>query len=159
MVTINLSREVHAELDLVWSIVADVDNVPYFWPGLNTVNNISKNGNTIEREVTVGFRNSKSCQTVVLNPRKSIKVSMTKGPIRGVRSITLNTSVWDNSKTRIDVSWDIDLSNIPISGRDYAREFIISEIISIFHQVVILDQLRYFQIMVIIPYGLCETTE
>ena len=79
MVSINLSREVHAGLDRVWSIVADVDNEPYFWQGLNTVKNISKNGSTIEREVTVGFRSSKTCQTVVLNPRKSIEVSMVLG--------------------------------------------------------------------------------
>jgi hypothetical protein len=120
---------VHAGLDLVLSIVADVDNEPYFWPGLNTVNNIIKNGNIIEREVAVGFSNSKSWQTIVLNPRKSIEVSMMKWPIRGIRSVTLNSSSMDNNKTMIDVLWDIDLSNMPISDPAITRNKIMKETI------------------------------
>lgn len=127
MVKINLSREVYAGLDRVWSIVSDVDNEPYFWPSLNTVNNIIKNGKIIEREVTVGFSSSKSCQTIVLYPRKSIEVSMTQGPIKGIRSVTLNSSSMDNNKTKVDVSWNIDLSNIPISDQVITRNNITKE--------------------------------
>jgi ribosome-associated toxin RatA of RatAB toxin-antitoxin module len=101
----------------VWFILADIDKEPYFWPSLNAVNNISKNGNTVEREVTIGFRNSKSCQTVMLNPRNSIEVSMISGPIIGVRNILLNTSHIDDNKTRINISWELDLSNISVSNR------------------------------------------
>src|SRR5215475_7564770 len=117
MVCINSSREVHACIDRVWCIVADIDKEPYFWPSLNAVHNITKIGNVVEREVTIGFRNSKSCQTVMLNPRKSIEVSMINGPMIGVRNILLNTSPMGDNKTRINILWDIDLSNIPVSYR------------------------------------------
>jgi hypothetical protein len=53
MVTIRDSLEVSAPLDRVWDIVADVDNEPKYWPNIHTLDNISKGGNVVEREVTV----------------------------------------------------------------------------------------------------------
>ena len=117
MVSINLSREVHACLDRVWDIIADIDKEQYFWPGIKMINNISRNGNVVEREVITGFRNSKSCQTVVIYPRTSIEVSMIKGSMRGNRNILLNIFPMENNKTRINILLDIDLSNIPVSDR------------------------------------------
>jgi hypothetical protein len=101
----------------VWDIIADIDKEPYFWPGIKMINNISRNGNVVEREVITGFRNSKSCQTVVIYPRTSIEVSMSKGPMRGNRNILLNMFPMENNKTRINILWDIDLFNIPVSNR------------------------------------------
>jgi hypothetical protein len=66
MVIINDRREVLEPLDRVWDIVADVDNNPVHWPNLRTVDNISKDGIVNEREVTEGFRKSKSHQTILL---------------------------------------------------------------------------------------------
>ena|GEM_PF-5304753 len=62
-------KSMHTCIDRVWFILADIDKDPYVWPSLNTITNISKNGNTVKREVKIGFRNSKSCQTAMLNPR------------------------------------------------------------------------------------------
>ena len=107
MATINASREVSATLDKVWAIVADVDNEPQYWHGTKTVKNISKNGNTIEREVTIAFKDSKCRQTVVLNPGKSVEIAITDGPLKGTKVVTLNSS---GDKTRIDVVWDIKLA-------------------------------------------------
>lgn len=107
MVTINTSREVSAPVDLVWDIVADVDNEPQYWHGTKTVKNISKNGNTIEREVTIAFKDSKCRQKVVLNPKQSVDISITDGPLRGTKVVTLSPS---GEKTRIDVVWDIKLA-------------------------------------------------
>jgi ribosome-associated toxin RatA of RatAB toxin-antitoxin module len=107
MVTISASREMSAPLDRVWDIVADVDNEPQYWHGTKTVNNISKSGNKIEREVTIAFKDSKCRQTVVLNPKKSIEIKITEGPLRGTKVVTLNPA---GDKTRIDVVWDIKLA-------------------------------------------------
>ncbi len=107
MATINASRELSAPLDSVWAIVADVDNEPQYWHGTKTVKNISKNGNTIEREVTIAFKDSKCRQTVVLNPSKSVEIAITDGPLKGTKVVTLNSS---GDKTRIDVVWDIKLA-------------------------------------------------
>ena len=107
MVTINASRELSAPLDRVWDIVADVDNEPQYWHGTKTVKNISRNGNTIEREVTIAFKDSKCHQTVVLNPKKSVEIAITDGPLRGTKVVTLTPS---GDKTMIDVVWDIRLA-------------------------------------------------
>jgi carbon monoxide dehydrogenase subunit G len=107
MVTINASREVSAPLDRVWDIVADVDNEPQYWHGTKTVKNISKTGNTIEREVTIAFKDSKCRQTVVLNPKKSVEIKITEGPLKGTKVVTLSPS---GSSTKVDVVWDIKLA-------------------------------------------------
>ena len=74
VVTIKDSQEISAPIDQVWDIVADVDNDPKYWPNLHTITNISKDGNVIEREVTVGLRKSKSRQTILLNPKRSCSI-------------------------------------------------------------------------------------
>ena len=114
MIAFNDSTEVPAPLDRVWDIVADVDNEPRYYPGLNTIRNISRTGNVIEREVTVGFRDSRGRQTVVLHPKESVGVTMTEGPMRGTRITTLSG---DGSKTKIDIAWDVELVGIPVLFR------------------------------------------
>jgi len=107
MTTINASLEMSASLDRVWDIVADVDNEPQYWHGTKTVNNISKAGNTIEREVTIAFKDSKCRQTVVLNPKRSVEIAITDGPLKGSRVVTRSSS---GNKTRVDVVWEIKLA-------------------------------------------------
>lgn len=107
MATINASREISAPLDKVWDIVADIDNEPKYWHGTKTVKNISKTGNTIEREVTIAFKDSKCRQTVVLNPKRSVEITITEGPLKGIKVVTLSPS---GDKTKIDVVWDIKLA-------------------------------------------------
>jgi carbon monoxide dehydrogenase subunit G len=107
MAIINASREVSAALDRVWDVVADVDNEPRYWLGTKTVKNISKSGNTIEREVTIAFKDSKCRQTVVLDPKKSVEIAITEGPLKGTKVVTLSPS---GDRTRIDVVWDIKLA-------------------------------------------------
>ena len=108
MITINASREMSAPLDRIWNVVADVDNEPEYWRGTKTVKNISKAGNKIEREVTIAFKDSKCRQTVLLNPKKSVEIMITEGPIKGTKIVLLNPL--DNHKTRIDVVWNIKLA-------------------------------------------------
>ncbi len=107
MTTINASREVSAPLDRVWNIVSDVDHEPEYWHGTKTVKNISKTGNTIEREVTIAFRDSKCLQTVVLNPKKSVQIMITEGPMKGTKVVSIIPS---GDKTKIEVVWEIKLS-------------------------------------------------
>jgi|SRR5581483_11699258 len=107
MVAINASREMSAPIDRVWDVISDVDNEPQYWHGTKTVKNISKNGNTIEREVTISFKDSRCLQTVVLNPKKSVEITITGGPMKGTKVVTLNPT---GDKTRIDVAWDIKLA-------------------------------------------------
>ncbi len=108
MITINASREMDAPIDRLWNIIADVDNEPKYWRGTKTVKNISRSDNKIEREVTIAFKDSKCRQTVLLNPKKSVEIMITEGPIKGTKTVLLNPL--DNHKTRIDVVWNIKLA-------------------------------------------------
>jgi carbon monoxide dehydrogenase subunit G len=107
MVAINASRELSAPLERVWEIVADVDNEPRYWHGTKTVKNISKTGNVVEREVTIAFRDSRCRQTVVLNPKQSIEITIKEGPMKGTKKILLEP---EGEKTTIRVAWDIKLA-------------------------------------------------
>jgi carbon monoxide dehydrogenase subunit G len=121
MVEINSSREVPAPLDRIWDVVSDVDSEPRYWRDLHAVYNVRRNGNVIEREVTVGFRNSKGRQIVELYPKKSIEVTLTKGPMIGTRIMTLIPSS-SGETTKVNVSWDVKLSGIPLLFRGVVRE-------------------------------------
>ena len=110
-ININSNQVVAAPLDKVWDVVSDVDNDPKYFEQYRDIRNISKEGNKIEREVTVGFQNDKARQTIVLNPRKSVELTITHGPIQGTRITTL--SQIDVGRTRIDISWNFTPSDVP----------------------------------------------
>ena len=107
MVAISASREIAAPVSRVWQIVSDVDNEPKYWHGTKTVKNIRKSGNTIEREVTIAFRDSLCRQIVVLDPEKSVEITITEGPMKGTKKVTLSPV---GEMTRIDAIWDIKLA-------------------------------------------------
>jgi carbon monoxide dehydrogenase subunit G len=106
MANLNVSREMTAPLDRVWTVISDVDNEAQYWHGTKSVKNISREGNVIKREVVIAFKDSKTMQTVTLNPQTSIETKITEGPITGTRLVKLSES---DGKTRVDVSWDFKL--------------------------------------------------
>ena len=109
MVQIQASVEIDAPVDKIWNIVSDLDSEPKFWRGTKEVRNISKDGNTITREVTIAFKDSKCMQTVTLYPKEKIQIQFTKGVIEGTKTLTL---VQIENKTRLDVLWDMKLAGM-----------------------------------------------
>lgn len=109
MVQIQASVGIDAPLDKIWSIVSDLDSEPRFWKGTKEVRNISKEGNTVTREVTIAFKDSKCMQTVTLYPKEKIQIQFTKGVIEGTKTLTL---VQIGDKTRLDVLWDMKLAGM-----------------------------------------------
>jgi carbon monoxide dehydrogenase subunit G len=109
MVQIQASVEIDASVDKIWSIVSDLDSEPRFWKGTKEVRNISKEGNTVTREVTIAFKDSKCMQTVTLYPKEKIQIQFTKGVIEGTKTLTL---VQIGDKTRLDVLWDMKLAGM-----------------------------------------------
>ncbi len=118
-ININVSRVVAAPLDNVWDIISDVDNDGKYYSGLNDIRNISKDGNKIEREVTVGFLKHKARQTIILNPKNSVQLTMTQGPIQGTRITTVRKV--DAGNTRIEVSWSFTPSGVPVFVHDMVK--------------------------------------
>jgi ribosome-associated toxin RatA of RatAB toxin-antitoxin module len=109
MVSIWVTREIPATLDKVWEIVSDIDNEPHYWHGTKSVKNITKKGDITEREVVIAFKESKCRELVVLDPKKSVKVDIIDGIMKGTeKNITINSN--GTNKTKIDVVWNVRLS-------------------------------------------------
>ena len=119
MVIIAAVREVDASAEDVWDIVSDVDKDPEYWSGLASIRNIRKERNLIEREVVVGFMGRSGTQRIELVPKDSIQLTMIDGPLRGSREIRLTPL--EGRRTRIDISWDIQFSEIPVFAQGFVR--------------------------------------
>jgi len=109
MAEIEVSVEIDAPVDKVWDVISDIDNEPKFWKGTKEIRNISKNGNIVNREVTIAFRDQKCMQEVRLQPKEKIEVLFTKGIIDGSKIITLTGK---DEKTVLSTKWDIKLTGM-----------------------------------------------
>ncbi len=109
MTVIQASVDIKAPIDEVWAIVSDLDNEPKFWKGIKKIRNISKEGNLINREVIIAFRDQKCLEEITLYPKEKIQIVFTKGIIKGTKTINLNRK---ESITQLDAIWDIKLSGM-----------------------------------------------
>ena len=109
MATIDAAVVINAPVDKVWDVVSDIDNEPKFWKGTKSIRNISKDGNTIIREVIIAFKDSKCMQTITLQPKERIFVEFTEGIINGTKTIQL---IPEGEKTRLEAMWDMKLSGV-----------------------------------------------
>jgi hypothetical protein len=123
---IKVSREISAPIDKVWNIVSDIDNDSKYWSTFKAIKNINETGNVIEREVTLlagPQGDTKTHQFVTVNPEQFVvDTNITKGPVTGSRMLTLSPSSENNTTTRIDATWKVDLSGIPVFGRGFAKD-------------------------------------
>lgn len=123
---IKVSREISAPVDKVWNIVSNIDNEPKYWPIIKDIKNINKTESITEREVTVQAGpggDAKTHQIVTLNPEQfEVQMNITEGPVTGSRLLTLSPSVENNSTTKVDAVWEIDLSDIPLIGQGFAKD-------------------------------------
>jgi carbon monoxide dehydrogenase subunit G len=109
MTTIEAAVTINAAVDKVWDVVSDLDGEPKFWKGTKSVKNISKDGNTITREVTIAFRDSKCMQTVTLQPKQRILATFTEGIINGTKTVQL---IPEGEKTKLEAIWDIKMTGM-----------------------------------------------
>ena len=109
MATIDVEIEINAGIDKVWDIVSDIDNEPKFWKGTKEVRNISKEENTVKREVTIAFRDQKCLQEVRIYPKEKIEATFTKGIIDGEKTVSLSPK---GKKTILSTHWDIKLTGM-----------------------------------------------
>ncbi len=106
---IEVEIEIDSTVDKVWDIVSDIDNEPKFWKGTKEIKNLSKDGNTVNREITIAFRDQKCIQEVELQPKKKIEFKFTKGIISGEKTISL---IPKDEKTILCTVWDIKLTGM-----------------------------------------------
>jgi len=109
MAKIEYTVEINAPIDKVWEIVSDIDNESKFWKGTKSVRNISKEGNVVNREITIAFKDKKCLQKVTLYPKEKIHALFTKGIIAGTKTINLTPQ---DGITKLEAVWDIKLSGM-----------------------------------------------
>jgi carbon monoxide dehydrogenase subunit G len=109
MATIKVEVEIDAPIEKVWDVVSDIDNEPKFWKGTKEVRNISKEENTVKREVTIAFRDQKCLQEVKIYPKEKIEAKFTKGIIEGEKTVSLSSK---DEKTILSTYWDVKLTGM-----------------------------------------------
>jgi carbon monoxide dehydrogenase subunit G len=109
MAIIKVEVEINATVDKVWNVVSDIDNEPKFWKGTKEIQNISKEGNMVNREITIAFRDQKCLQEVKMYPKEKIEARFTKGIINGEKIISL---IPKGEKTILCALWDIKLTGM-----------------------------------------------
>ena len=109
MATIEVEVEINAPVDKVWDIVSNIDDEPRFWKGTKEVKNISKEGNIINREIIIAFRDQKCLQEVKIFPKERIEAKFTKGILNGGKTMILTPK---EGKTVFCVLWDIKLTGV-----------------------------------------------
>ena len=122
--TINASKTVNASKEEVWKIISDLDNNPKYWP-ITVVDIVSRSNSSLERGVTVPappFMDNKAFQTIEIIPEQyKVIENQTEGAVTGVKTISLNQEGTDSNKTRINILWNLDLTNIPNIGQGFAK--------------------------------------
>jgi carbon monoxide dehydrogenase subunit G len=109
MAIIEVEIEIDSTVDKVWDVVSDIDNEPKFWKGTKEIKNLSKDGNTVNREITIAFRDQKCMQEVKLQPKEKIEFKFTKGIIKGEKTISL---IPKDEKIILNTVWDIKLTGM-----------------------------------------------
>ena len=109
MAIIEVEIEIYSTVDKIWDVVSDIDNEPKFWKGTKEIKNLSKDGNTVNREITIAFRDQKCMQEVKLQPKEKIEFKFTKGILKGEKIISL---IPKDEKTILNTVWEIKLTGM-----------------------------------------------
>ena len=109
MAVIETSIQINAPAEKVWDLVSDIDNEPKFWKGTKEVRNISREGDVVNREIVIAFRDQKCQQKVTLYPKEKIVAVFTKGIISGSKAVKL---IPQENQTLLEVKWDIKLTGV-----------------------------------------------
>ena len=104
MVEIKASVIVNSTPDQIWDVISDINNEPEFWKGTKSIRNISQEGNTTKREVTIAFKDKKCLQDVTLYPKEKVEAVFTKGIITGRKTVTIQQA---DDGYELKALWDI----------------------------------------------------
>ena len=109
MVEIKANVIVNSTSEKIWYVISDINNEPVFWKGTKSIRNISQEGNTTKREITIAFKDKKCLQDVTLYPKEKVEAIFTKGIISGTKTVTIQQT---GNGCDLEAVWDIKLSGM-----------------------------------------------
>ncbi len=104
VVKIKVRIRIDAPRERIWEFLGDSNNDPYFWRGITSVRNLSRNGNVLIREVILGDDNT-CTQAVTVWPPEKIQTRWVGGVIEGTREILL-ISVGASTLLEIHINYE-----------------------------------------------------
>ncbi len=105
---IQASTRVNAPVERVWPLLADLDNEPTFWKGITAVHTLRRDGDVVDREVTLAFRNARQRETVYLHPPLRVVHEIVEGPMRGTKVVAIQAHD-DEPGVQVQATWDVTL--------------------------------------------------
>lgn len=96
-----------APADRVWPLVANLEREPELWKGTKAVRTLSSDGRTVEREVTLAFRDRVQRERVTMTPSSRIVHEIVGGPMRGTKTVVLEPN--GPGRTTLRTVWDVRL--------------------------------------------------
>jgi len=105
---IQASTTVNAPVERVWPLLADLDAEPRFWKGIVAARTLGRDGDVVDREVTIAFRNSLQREKVYLHPPLRVVHEILEGPMRGTKVVAIQAHD-EEPGVQLQATWDVVL--------------------------------------------------
>ena len=105
---IQASTKVRAPRERVWPLLADLEGEPRFWKGTVAVRTLSRNGDVVDREVTLAFRNALQRERVYLHTPSRVVHEIVGGPMRGTKVVAIQAHD-EEPGVQLNATWDVAL--------------------------------------------------
>jgi Polyketide cyclase / dehydrase and lipid transport len=105
MIEITTKIMIDASPNQVWKIISEINDDSKFWKGMMKIRNLSKEGNVINREVTL--KNTDKChQKIILFHMEGIHIRWTRGAINGIKDIMI-TPIGKQTLLKVEMNYKI----------------------------------------------------
>ncbi len=101
---------ISADSARVWALVSDLEREPEFWKGTKAVRTLSRDGDVVERETTLAFRERTQRERVTLEPQRRIVHELIQGPMRGTKTVLLTRTA--DGGTELAALYDVRLAGL-----------------------------------------------
>ncbi len=108
MARIEKTVTIAADPEKVWSLASALDREPEIWKGTKAVRTLSSNGNVVEREVTLAFRDRTERERVTLEPPRRIVHELLQGPMKGTKTVQVTPK--GDGETVLSAVYDVKLT-------------------------------------------------
>ena len=108
MARIEKSVTIAADPRTVWSLASDLDREPEIWKGTKAVRTLASDGNVVEREVTLAFRERTERERVTLEPPRRLVHELLQGPMKGTKTVSVVPK--GDGTTELSAVYDVTLT-------------------------------------------------